>query len=643
MKIENLCINCMREMETAGGTCEFCGFHTDEYKVPRHHMRPFTVLAGKYVIGKAIGEGGFGITYIGMDLNLEARVAIKEYYPRNLAVRDSYTTNNSIVWSYSEDTQAFFEEGREKFINEARAVARFRELSEVVNVMDFFKENQTAYIVMEYLDGQTLKQYINANSGKLPADKTIEMMQPLIGTLGKLHKENLIHRDISPDNIMILKDGSEKLLDFGGARDYTSSKGKSMSVMIKHGYAPEEQYMSRGDQGPWTDVYALCATMYYCITGTVPPDALERLGEDRLRRIAEYGVECPQYIENAILKGLNIRKVGRYQTMEELSDALYTKKKNSNKSKLIPILFGTVVVAVAGIIVAGGIGRNNKPVKQETLAKTEVTRTVTPEPTALPAHTASPIEEQDILTNKKDKVYLSVEDGIGGAYYEEGEKVKIKLKKEYTENVPPYFPIWSLRYGCYIKDPYSSETEIIIMPNCGNYITVGRESFRDAIPIEPLQILDEAGKFPIKINGESYTLPMTSQEVKNKGLKCESYESNVSEAGYYTMGAICDENFKSVGVAIKLDSEDKEPSIIGMRFYLEGDITDKHIELPGGINENSTKEDIEKVYGMSETNDSPYSSSDWRLQYYMKKGNLEFMFNDEGALKFIGINMISEN
>ena len=233
--------------------------------------------------------------------------------------------------------------------------------------------------------------------------------------------------------------------------------------------------MSRGDQGPWTDVYALCATMYYCITGTAPPDALERLGEDRLRRIAEHGVECPQYIENAILKGLNIRKVGRYQTMEELSDALYkkmggnqkfgktaktetkvnqeqkksvkkkTEQKNSNKSKLILALFGIVVVVLVGIIVAGGIGRNNKPVKQETLAKTEVTRTVTPEPTALPAQTASPIEEQDILTNKKDKVYLSVEDGIGGAYYEEGEKVKIKLKKEYTENVPPYFPIWSLR------------------------------------------------------------------------------------------------------------------------------------------------------------------------------------------------------
>ena len=325
MKIENLCINCMQEMETAGGTCEFCGFHTDEYKVPRHHMRPFTVLAGKYVIGKAIGEGGFGITYIGMDLNLEVPVAIKEYYPRGFAMRDS-STDASVVWSCSEDTQEFFEEGRKKFIKEARAVAKFRNLPEIVGVMDFFMENQTSYIVMEYLDGQTLKQYVKEKGGKISANELTEMIRPLVASLGKLHKENLIHRDISPDNIMILKDGNIKLLDFGGARDYASSNGKSMSVMIKHGYAPEEQYMSRGDQGPWTDVYALCATMYYCITGIVPPDALERLYEDQLRTISALDIKCPKSTEKAILKGLSIRKDERYQSMEELYEALYAKK-----------------------------------------------------------------------------------------------------------------------------------------------------------------------------------------------------------------------------------------------------------------------------------------------------------------------------
>ncbi len=330
MKIENLCINCMREMKEPGGICEFCGFNVETFELPRHHMRPFTILAGKYLIGNAIGEGGFGITYIGMDLNLEVRVAIKEYYPQGAAVRDC-RTNDSTVWSYSKSTQVFFEEGREKFINEAKTIAKFRNVPEIVGVIEFFRENQTAYIVMEYLDGQTLKQYLKTNGGKIPADELLCMMKPLISSLGKLHAQGLIHRDISPDNIMLMKDGSIKILDFGGARDFVSQNGKSMSVLVKHGYAPEEQYRSRGSQGPWTDVYALCATMYRCITGEIPPKALDRLYQDELKPISSFGETCPKYIEEAILKGLSVRKDGRYQSMEELYDALYKEQNRSEK------------------------------------------------------------------------------------------------------------------------------------------------------------------------------------------------------------------------------------------------------------------------------------------------------------------------
>ena len=330
MKIENLCINCMREMKSQTGVCEHCGFDERKYDFPQHHMRPFTILAGKYLIGKAIGEGGFGITYIGMDLELEARVAIKEYYPQGAAARDS-RTNDGTVRSYSENTRTFFEEGREKFINEARTIAKFRELPEIVGVIEFFRENQTAYIVMEYLDGQTLKQYLKANGGKIPADELLRMMKPLISSLGKVHSQGLIHRDISPDNIMLMKDGSIKILDFGGARDFISQNGKSLSVMVKHGYAPEEQYRSHGDQGPWTDVYALCATMYRCITGKIPPEALDRLYEDELKPISSFNVDCPKYIEEAILKGLSVRKDGRYQSMEELYNVLYKEQKKPEK------------------------------------------------------------------------------------------------------------------------------------------------------------------------------------------------------------------------------------------------------------------------------------------------------------------------
>ena len=430
MKIENLCTNCMRERRNPDGVCEFCGFDVRTFELPRHHMRPFTILAGKYLIGNAIGEGGFGITYLGMDLNLEVRVAIKEYYPQGFAVRDS-RTNDSTVWSYSESTQTFFEEGREKFINEAKTIAKFRELPEIVGVTDFFRENQTAYIVMEYLDGQTLKQYLKANGGKIPAENVVRMMRPLIASLGKLHSQNLIHRDISPDNIMLMKNGSIKILDFGGAREFASQDGRSMSVLVKHGYAPEEQYRSRGDQGPWTDVYALCATMYRCITGEIPPNALDRLYQDELKPISSFGENCPKYIEKAITKGLNVRKDGRYQSMEELYESLYKVQKKPekvpkpekkdqqkkekpedekdskqpDKKKKIMVAVAAVVVA-AGVAAAAGVGMKMKQSGEEkVVAEVAVTPEATPTPAQEITQTASGV---NII--KKNAIYYVKED-----------------------------------------------------------------------------------------------------------------------------------------------------------------------------------------------------------------------------------------
>ena len=432
MKIEKLCINCMQERRSPDGICEFCGFDVRTFELPRHHMRPFTILAGKYLIGNAIGEGGFGITYIGMDLNLEVKVAIKEYYPQGAAVRDC-RTNDSTVWSYSKSTQVFFEEGREKFINEAKTIAKFRNVPEIVGVIDFFRENQTAYIVMEYLDGQTLKQYLKVKGGKIPADELLRMMKPLIASLGKLHAQGLIHRDISPDNIMIMKDGSIKILDFGGARDFVSQNGKSMSVLVKHGYAPEEQYRSRGDQGPWTDVYALCATMYRCITGKIPPEALDRLYEDELKPISSFGVNCPKYVEQAISKGLSVRKDGRYQSMEELYDALYKEQKKpekttksdkkkkenptksgNNKTKFIIAAGATVAV---GIAVIAGVGIKMKQPDEKVVAKAMVTPTPSAKDEIKATATSTPKTDSipesiktknDINIIKKDEVYYAL-------------------------------------------------------------------------------------------------------------------------------------------------------------------------------------------------------------------------------------------
>ena len=323
MKIENLCIKCMKEKSSPNAVCEHCGFDSSKAVVPPHHLEPFVILAGKYLVGMAIGEGGFGITYIGMDLNLEMRVAIKEYYPNGCAIRDM-SGNSSTVQSYMGEKQTFFEAGREKFINEARVLAKCAHLPEIVSVKDFFKENHTAYIVMEYIDGKTLKAYLKENGGRISVSETLRMMEPIIRSLGEVHKMNLIHRDISPDNIMIQKNGSIKVLDFGGARDFVSN-GRSMSIMLKPGYAPEEQYRTHGEQGKWTDVYAICATMYRCITGHIPPEAMERCYQDQIKSFSDFQIDCPPNVEYAIFKGLSVYKNGRFQSMEELHEALYAR------------------------------------------------------------------------------------------------------------------------------------------------------------------------------------------------------------------------------------------------------------------------------------------------------------------------------
>lgn len=321
MKIENLCIHCMKEKHSADEICPFCGSDPKSADIPPYHLQPFSILAGKYLLGMAIGEGGFGITYIGMDLNLEMRVAIKEYYPNGCAVRNCSESNT--VLSYSNSAQEVFEKGREKFINEARLLAKCSNLSEIVSVKDFFRENHTAYIVMEYIEGITLKAYLKQNGDHIPAQKTLQMMKPVICSLSKVHDMNLIHRDISPDNIMICYNGSVKILDFGGARDYIFSNEKSLSIMLKPGYAPEEQYRTHGNQGPWTDVYALCATMYRCITGSVPPESLERAYQESLPPIRSISPDCPPAAASAIEKGMSIYPENRFQSMQELYSALY--------------------------------------------------------------------------------------------------------------------------------------------------------------------------------------------------------------------------------------------------------------------------------------------------------------------------------
>lgn len=312
------CTYCMQKRRDDSSACEHC-HNTAVYDAPIHHIKPGTVLKEKYMIGRALGEGGFGITYIGRDLTLDMRIAVKEFYPSGYAHRN-HNYANEVTLTQS-NSGLDFEKDMQRFLNEARTLAKFSEEPGVVGVRDFFRENGTAYIVMEYLDGITLKNYLKTH-GTIPADKLFEMLDPVMASLNLIHAQGLIHRDISPDNIMVLKNGKLKLLDFGAAREVNSDK--SLSVVLKHGYAPEEQYRSKGQQGPWTDVYAMCATIYKCLTGITPPESLERAYDDELQAPSKLGIPISRTQEAALLKGLCVRVGDRIQSVNELREGIFS-------------------------------------------------------------------------------------------------------------------------------------------------------------------------------------------------------------------------------------------------------------------------------------------------------------------------------
>ena len=285
-----------------------------------HCLRKGTRLIGRYIIEGVLGQGGFGITYLGIDELHEKKVAIKEFFPQGIVTRNiEYQDTVTVTFVGEKDN---YEKGKERFLKEARTMAKFSKDEGIVKALDFFEINNTAYIVMEYLEGITLKQYLRENQRIAPED-LIELLVPLIESLDEIHSQGMIHRDISPDNIMVLPDGRIKLMDFGAARDYTEFGEKSLSIVLKPGYAPPEQYQTHGVQGPWTDIYALCATMYKCITGENPPDAIERVMDDHLKKISAFGIPVLPQIEEAIIKGMSVAANDRYQNVGDFCEDLY--------------------------------------------------------------------------------------------------------------------------------------------------------------------------------------------------------------------------------------------------------------------------------------------------------------------------------
>lgn len=304
----------MKEIKSGTRFCPYCGKKPNNEN-PAHHLPVNSELHNKYIVGNSIGEGGFGITYVGYDKTLDIRIAVKEFFPsgyanRNNTVSKAVTLNKSSLSDY-------FRHGKEGFMREAKSIAKFSSEDGIVDVRDYFTENETAYIVMEYLDGENLGNYI-AKHGNFSAEKIFSLLLPIMRSLEKMHKEGIIHRDISPDNLMYLKSGEIKLMDFGSARYFSSAEQKTMSIMLKPGYAPYEQYSKNGHQGPWTDVYGLCATIYKCITGVTPLDSLDRFQNDTLKKPSALSADITEVLENVLMYGLAIYHDNRCQSMTDL-------------------------------------------------------------------------------------------------------------------------------------------------------------------------------------------------------------------------------------------------------------------------------------------------------------------------------------
>lgn len=360
MKIR--CMNCMKEYGDDQDCCPKCGFARGSRPREIYHLYPETELAGRYLIGTVVGFGGFGVLYRAWDKKLEHMVAIKEYYPAGMVTR---IPGQKEVILYTGKKNEDYKKGLTRFLDEARNTARFSSNPNIVNVFDFFEENGTAYMIMEFLEGMSLKDYIAAEGGRLPWQQAVEIGLRVIDALKEVHGAKILHRDLSPDNIFICSDGKIKLLDFGAARFTGQDEDQTRLIVLKMGFAPPEQYRSKSRQGPFTDIYALGATLYRVITGVTPDESVNRTESishkegDTLKPMSQLVPEVPSYLDYAVLKAMALEPALRFQNVQQMADALENKKscedldreiKRRKRKRALGIAASLMVLAVSSAL-----------------------------------------------------------------------------------------------------------------------------------------------------------------------------------------------------------------------------------------------------------------------------------------------------
>lgn len=360
-----LCMNCF-SVKGQYEVCPYCGYV--EGTPPEHpqYLTPGTILANHFIVGTAIDMGGFGITYRCYDTTLGIAVAVKEFFPAGLVNR---APGESVVGLLSGDKQQQYRVELKRFLMEAQSIAQFGKAKDIVNVYAFFEENNTAYIIMEYIDGVLLKDYLE-KQGKMEPQVALHIIDLIINAVKKIHSKGIIHRDISPDNIFISSEDAIKVFDFGAAQLNDSTEGKNCEKVIKVGYSAPEQYRDKSNQGFYTDIYSVGAILYQMLTGIKPMESTEREHKDTLKSPLELGVKIEPNVDRAIMEAMAVQPELRFQNIQQFEDALHSKRiaeypnvKLKKKKHRRNWIIGAVATAVLALGV--GFGLMNTVFKSE--------------------------------------------------------------------------------------------------------------------------------------------------------------------------------------------------------------------------------------------------------------------------------------
>lgn len=349
-----ICFHCFKKKGN-DDVCPYCGYMEGAQLQQAYQLVPGTILHKRYIIGVSIGIGGFGITYSGYDTKLHLKVAVKEFYPAGLVNR---ADGERKVGVFSGTKEREFRRQHDRFLEEARNMALFSKDQDIINVYDFFEENDTAYIIMEYVDAPLLKDRLK--EGRLSEEEACGYMQALLQALDKVHRQGIIHKDISPDNLFLTGKDSIKLFDFGAAKFHGTETERTVSVVVKSGYTPPEQYSSENEQGVYMDIYAAGAVFYEMLTGEKPMDALDRIAEDNLNKPGGFPVKIEEYLERIVLKAMALDPKMRFQSAEQMQMALLNHKKveltedivkrHKKKKRLLTILLSVAAFLIGGIV-----------------------------------------------------------------------------------------------------------------------------------------------------------------------------------------------------------------------------------------------------------------------------------------------------